>query len=91
MAYQKALERAVAEPVAALGQRLAQLLDGDVRGIRDKLADQRGLRLDACGATVAAQRAWPGIAVFADKRTPAADTRSADTKPRPRSAMAGAG
>ena len=77
----EALDGAVAEPMAPIGQRLAQLLDGDVGRLRQHGQDQLLVRLDACRAPVAAQGLRPGIALLALQSPPAADARGADAKP----------
>jgi hypothetical protein len=47
MPAEEPLDRAVAEDVTALGQRRAQLLDGDVQRRLDEPLDQPALRFDA--------------------------------------------
>jgi hypothetical protein len=71
-----------------LAQGAAQLVDGDVRGLVEKLPDQMPLRLDTSGATVAAQRPGARIALHPLQRPPAAHTRGADAEPRRRGSMA---
>lgn len=60
MTAEEPLQRAVAEGMAALGQRRAQLLRGDVRRRIQRRLDQRALGLDPGRAAVAAERAGRG-------------------------------
>ena len=61
MAAEEALDRAVAEGVATLGQTRAKFFDGHVRGLFEHRVDQFALGLDAPRAPVPAKGARAGM------------------------------
>lgn len=60
---------------------LSELLDGDVRRLRDQPERQRTMRLDAPRATLAAHSPRAGIALQPRPPAPAADARRTHTEP----------
>jgi hypothetical protein len=57
------LQGAVAKPVTARPQGLAQFFDRGIRDLSNELTDQPSLRLDPARAAVTAKRAGPDIAL----------------------------
>jgi hypothetical protein len=86
---EEALQRPVAEAVAAGGKCGAQLLHRDVRRLRQQREDQRRLRLDPAGAAITAQRTGPDVTPRPRQRPPAADARRADPEAGRRRPVAG--
>jgi hypothetical protein len=81
VAPEEAPQRAVAEPVPALPECVAQLRDGRVPPLLQQLQDQARRRLDAARAAVAAQRAGQDLAALALQGPPAADAGGTDAEP----------
>ena len=89
MAGEEALERAEAEGMSPLRKRRAQLLDGDVRRLRQQREDQRpcaSIRPDRRSPPSGPGRTSPCLSL---QRPPAADARRAHPEPRRRLPMAG--
>jgi hypothetical protein len=77
--------------MTAATERRAQLLDSDVRRLRQQPQDQRRLRLDPAGPAITPERTRPDIALLPLERTPAADAGGADPEPSCRCTVAGPG
>ena len=80
MAGEEAADRPIADRYAFVGERLAQLFDGDVRRRFDKAEDRVPVRLDPSGSAVSALGSGARLAPLALKRPPPADARGADPK-----------
>lgn len=81
MALEEATQRAVAEPVPTLAQRVAQFFNGGIPLRLKQAQDECRDRLDPTRATITAQRTGTNISLLTLQSSPTAHAGSAHAKP----------